>query len=127
MGNCFEATQFNFSTAKNAKSRKGREEGMGSTRLAFTPLRFVSRQVWLPAAAAKGGIAGYDRSDMPTKVQELIARLGADGWYQVRQKGSHRQYRHPTKQGTVTVAGKPSVEVPPGTLNNILKQAGLKK
>ena len=62
-----------------------------------------------------------------TKVQELIARLGADGWYQARQKGSHRQYRHPTKQGTVTVAGKPSVEVPPGTLNSILKQAGLKK
>lgn len=41
-------------------------------------------------------------------------------------KGSHRQFRHPQKPGTVTVAGKPSVEVPPGTLNNILKQAGLK-
>lgn len=64
---------------------------------------------------------------MPTKVQELIARLGADGWYPVRQKGSHRQYHHPSKAGTVTVAGKPSIEVPPGTLNSILKQAGLKK
>jgi predicted RNA binding protein YcfA (HicA-like mRNA interferase family) len=53
--------------------------------------------------------------------------LHADGWYQVRQKGSHRQLHHPTKQGTVTVAGKPSVEVPPGTLNSVLKQAGLKK
>jgi predicted RNA binding protein YcfA (HicA-like mRNA interferase family) len=64
---------------------------------------------------------------MPTKVQELLAMLQADGWYQVRQKGSHRQLHHPTKPGTVTVAGKPSVEVPPGTLNSILKQAGLRR
>ena len=63
---------------------------------------------------------------MPTKVQELIAQLQADGWLKVRQKGSHRQYHHPSKPGTVTVAGKLSVEVPAGTLNNILKQAGLK-
>jgi predicted RNA binding protein YcfA (HicA-like mRNA interferase family) len=69
----------------------------------------------------------YDSASMPTKVQELIARLEADGWYQVRQKGSHRQYHHKVKAGTVTVAGKPSIEVPPGTLNSILKQAGLKK
>lgn len=53
--------------------------------------------------------------------------LQSDGWFQVRQKGSHRQLRHPSKPGTVTVAGKPSVDVPPGTLNSILKQAGLKK
>ncbi|MBW7925604.1 MAG: type II toxin-antitoxin system HicA family toxin [Burkholderiaceae bacterium] len=64
---------------------------------------------------------------MPAKVHELISRLEADGWFQVRQKGSHRQYHHPSKLGTVTAAGKPSVEVPPGTLSNILKQAGLKK
>jgi len=56
-----------------------------------------------------------------------MTRLEADGWYQVRQKGSHRQYHHSSKTGTVTVAGKPGVEVPPGTLNSILKQAGLKK
>lgn len=71
--------------------------------------------------------AEYDAPDMPTKVQELIGRLEADGWYQVRQSGSHRQYHHGSKVGTVTVAGKPSVEVPPGTLSSILKQAGLKK
>jgi len=41
-------------------------------------------------------------------------------------KGSHRQYKHPMKNGTVTVSGKPSVDIPPGTLNNALKQAGLK-
>ena len=64
---------------------------------------------------------------MPVKVHELLARLAADGWVQVREKGSHRQFHHPTKPGTVTVAGKPSVEIPPGTLSNILKQAGLKK
>ncbi|MES1255297.1 MAG: type II toxin-antitoxin system HicA family toxin [Acidobacteriota bacterium] len=64
---------------------------------------------------------------MPLKVHELLARLVADGWFQVRQKGSHRQFHHPTKPGTVTVAGKASLELPPGTLNSILKQAGLKK
>jgi predicted RNA binding protein YcfA (HicA-like mRNA interferase family) len=53
--------------------------------------------------------------------------LEADGWFEVRTKGSHRQFRHPTKPGTVTVAGKPSVDLPPGTLNSVLKQAGLKK
>jgi len=61
------------------------------------------------------------------KVKDLIALIEADGWQQARQKGSHRQFRHPTKPGTVTVAGKPSVDVPPGTLNSVLKQAGLKK
>lgn len=78
-------------------------------------------------AALEAAMSGYDPGSMPTKVQELIARLEADGWYQVRQKGSHRQYHHASKVGTVTVAGKPSVDVPPGTLNSILKQAGLKK
>lgn len=76
------------------------------------------------AAAAR---SEYHHALMPTKVQDLIARLEADGWFQVRQKGSHRQFHHARKTGTVTVAGKPSVEVPPGTLSNILKQAGLKK
>lgn len=64
---------------------------------------------------------------MPVKVHELLARLEADGWHQVRQKGSHRQFHHPTKRGTVTVAGKASLEVPWGTLSSILKQAGLKQ
>jgi predicted RNA binding protein YcfA (HicA-like mRNA interferase family) len=61
------------------------------------------------------------------KVKELIDMLQADGWFQVRMKGSHRQFHHSTKKGTVTVAGKPSVDIPPGTLNSALKQAGLKK
>lgn len=61
------------------------------------------------------------------KVQELMKLLEGDGWFLARTKGSHRQYHHPNKMGTVTVAGKPSVDVPPGTLNSALKQAGLKK
>ncbi len=64
---------------------------------------------------------------MPVKVTELLAMLQADGWKMIRQKGSHRQFHHPSKSGTVTVSGKPSVEVTPGTLNSVLKQAGLKK
>jgi predicted RNA binding protein YcfA (HicA-like mRNA interferase family) len=55
------------------------------------------------------------------KVKELIELLVADGWFQVRMKGSHRQFHHRTKKGTVTVAGKPSIDIPPGTLNSVLK------
>ncbi|MFM8435988.1 MAG: type II toxin-antitoxin system HicA family toxin [Planctomycetia bacterium] len=64
---------------------------------------------------------------MPTRVRDLIRQLEADGWVQVRQRGSHRQFRHPTKAGTVTVAGKESADVPTGTLNSVLKHAGLKQ
>jgi predicted RNA binding protein YcfA (HicA-like mRNA interferase family) len=60
------------------------------------------------------------------KVKELLRLLEKDGWHLVRTKGSHRQLKHPEKPGTVTVAGKESVDIPPGTLNSILKQAGLK-
>jgi predicted RNA binding protein YcfA (HicA-like mRNA interferase family) len=56
----------------------------------------------------------------------VLKLLEDDGWYLARTKGSHRQFKHLTKSGTVTVAGKLSVDVPPGTLNSILKQAGLK-
>jgi predicted RNA binding protein YcfA (HicA-like mRNA interferase family) len=61
------------------------------------------------------------------KVREVIRLLEDDGWQLIRTKGSHRQFRHTAKPGTVTVAGKESIDVPPGTLNSILKQAGLKK
>ncbi|MBV9215439.1 MAG: type II toxin-antitoxin system HicA family toxin [Acidobacteria bacterium] len=61
------------------------------------------------------------------KVKEIIRVIESDGWFLVRTRGSHRQFHHPMKRGTVTIAGKESVEIPPGTLNNILKQAGLKK
>lgn len=60
------------------------------------------------------------------KVRALIETLETDGWRLVRVRGSHRQFRHPTKRGTITVAGKRSAEVPKGTLNVILKSAELK-
>jgi predicted RNA binding protein YcfA (HicA-like mRNA interferase family) len=65
---------------------------------------------------------------LPTvKVRDVVAVLEADGWHLVRTKGSHRQFRHPNKPGTVTVAGKASTDVPIGTLGSIWKQAGLNK
>ena len=60
------------------------------------------------------------------KVNEILVRLQNDGWYLVTTRGSHRQFKHPQKPGRVTVAGKPSDELAPGTLNSILKQASLK-
>jgi len=49
-----------------------------------------------------------------------------DGWFLKRTRGSHRQFRHYTKSGLVTVSGKSGDDLAPGTLNSILKQAGLK-
>ena len=60
------------------------------------------------------------------KVRDLIRLIEKDGWYLIRTRGSHRKFRHPTKSGAVTVAGKLGLEVPAGTLNSVLKQAGLK-
>lgn len=60
------------------------------------------------------------------KVREVVKLLERDGWRLARTKGSHRQFKHPVKKGVVTVAGSPSTEIPRGTLNSILKQAGLK-
>jgi len=62
-----------------------------------------------------------------TKIREVLARLEADGWYLVAIRGSHRQFKHATKSGRVTVAGKPCDDLSPGTLNSVLKQAGLKE
>ena len=60
------------------------------------------------------------------KVRDIIILIEDDGWYLVRTKGSHRQFKHDHKSGVVTVAGKLSQDMPRGTANNILKQAGLK-
>lgn len=64
---------------------------------------------------------------MDVKVSETLRILSNDGWYLVAMKGSHRQLKHPIKAGRVTVAGKPSDDLAPGTLGSILKQSGLKK
>lgn len=60
------------------------------------------------------------------KVKEIIKILEDDDWYLVRTRGSHRQYKHQTKPGLVTVPGKLSDDLAPGTLSSILKQAGIK-
>jgi predicted RNA binding protein YcfA (HicA-like mRNA interferase family) len=59
-------------------------------------------------------------------VRDAIAALELDGWFLVATRGSHRQYKHPTKPGRVTVAGKPSDDLAPGTAASIRKQAGLR-
>lgn len=61
------------------------------------------------------------------KVREVIRMIEADGWDLVVTRGSHRQYKHSVKTGRVTIAGNLSHELAPGTLNSILKQAGLKE
>jgi predicted RNA binding protein YcfA (HicA-like mRNA interferase family) len=61
------------------------------------------------------------------KVREAIAMLENDGWYLVATRGSHRQYKHRVKAGRVTVAGKRSDDLAPGTLNSIMKQAQMKR
>jgi predicted RNA binding protein YcfA (HicA-like mRNA interferase family) len=64
---------------------------------------------------------------MPLKVREAIRLIERDGWIQVRQKGSHRQYHHPVKPGTVTIAGAPSLDLDRATEKAILRQAGIDK
>lgn len=60
------------------------------------------------------------------KVSEIIKKIKNLGWYQVRQKGSHRQFKNDNIKGLVTIAGKMSDEIDRGTLNSIFKQAGIK-
>ena len=64
---------------------------------------------------------------MGMKVRDLIKLLEKEGWYLVTQRGSHRQYKHVTRPGRVTIAGHPSDDLAPGTLNSIFKQAGMKE
>jgi predicted RNA binding protein YcfA (HicA-like mRNA interferase family) len=61
------------------------------------------------------------------KVKDVLKLLKSGGWTEVSRRGSHRQLKHQTKQGRVTVPGKPSDNLAPGTLNSMLKQAGLKE
>lgn len=62
---------------------------------------------------------------MPSKVRDVITELEAAGWRQVGQRGSHRQFEHPTAPGRVTVPGHLGDGVAPGTLSSIRRQAGL--
>lgn len=60
------------------------------------------------------------------KIRDAIKMIEKEGWFIVRTRGSHRQFKHKIKKGLVTIAGKPSDELAPGTLNSVMKQAGLK-
>lgn len=60
------------------------------------------------------------------KIRDIIKMIEKDGWYLVRTRGSHRQYKHVSKRGLVTIAGKPGDDLAPGTLNSIFKQGGYK-
>jgi predicted RNA binding protein YcfA (HicA-like mRNA interferase family) len=61
------------------------------------------------------------------KVREILELLRRDGWLHISTRGSHRQFKHPTKPGRVTVAGKPGLDLHPDTLKSILRQSGLKR
>jgi len=61
------------------------------------------------------------------KVRDAIRMIEMQGWRLARQRGSHRQFKHPTKPGRVTIAGKPGDDLAPGTLKSILRQSGLRK
>lgn len=61
------------------------------------------------------------------KFRDITKLVESDGWHVVTQEGSHRKYKHPVKPGRVIIAGHPSDDVPAGTKNSILKQAGLEK
>jgi len=61
------------------------------------------------------------------KIRDVIKLVEKDGWYEIKRGGgSHRQFKHPTKSGRVTIAGHPSEELAPKTLQSILRQAGLR-
>jgi predicted RNA binding protein YcfA (HicA-like mRNA interferase family) len=60
------------------------------------------------------------------KVRDVIKMIEEDGWSLSRTRGSHRQYKHPIKPGLITIAGKSNDDLAKGTLNSILKKAGLK-
>lgn len=64
---------------------------------------------------------------MTHKVREAIRLVEQDGWSQVDRRGSHRQYKHPVKQGRVTIPGQPGEDLAPGTWLSILRQAGLRE
>ena len=63
---------------------------------------------------------------MPMKVREVIRLLEKQGWVEMRSRGSHRHFKHPNQAFVITVPGNDGKELAPGTLNAILKKAGLK-
>ena len=77
----------------------------------------VAKTPWQNSHPHAGGVV---------KVRDVIKMLEDDGWSVVRQRGSHRQFKHNSKPGLLTLAGKPGDDLAPGTLNSVLKQARVK-
>ena len=71
-------------------------------------------------------IQAYHERVMPMRVREVIRLLEKHGWAELRSRGSHRHFKHPAKAAVITVPGNDGKELAPGTLNDILKKAGLK-
>lgn len=61
------------------------------------------------------------------KIRDVLKLIEADGWYRVKSKGGHRQFKHLTKPGRVTISGHPNDDLGPDTLSSIFKQASLSK
>ena len=80
----------------------------------------------LEKGVVEEAIFTYVGKYMPVTVRQAIKIVERDGWYFVRMKGSHRHYHHPTKGGTVTIAGPPKRDLPAKTWRDIRHQAGLK-
>lgn len=89
------------------------------------PLRFA-RRVMLALGVR---FSPCESSAIPDgmKVSEVLKLLRKDGWSEVPSRGGHRQFKHPTKPGRITVSGKLSDDLPPGTLGSIPNQASLKE
>lgn len=74
----------------------------------------------------ESAVVEYDEIAMPMKVREVVSLLQKYGWIEMRSKGSHRQFKHPEQALVITVPGNQGKELAPGTLNVILRRAGLK-
>jgi predicted RNA binding protein YcfA (HicA-like mRNA interferase family) len=70
-------------------------------------------------------VAYLQPCERSVKVRDLLRLLHEDGWYLAETRGSHHQFKHPTKPGRVTVAGHRNDDVAVGTLKSVLRQAGL--
>ena len=81
----------------------------------------------LPGARRSEGTGDHRDGEGGGDKGSRIKVIERDGWILVRTRGSHQQFAHPVKPETVTVSGKAGVDVPPGTLNSVLKQADLKQ
>jgi len=81
---------------------------------------------WLDRNPLVWQVKAYVGFTKVLKVRDVLKKLNDDGWYLHATRGSHRQFKHPSKVGRVTVPGKPGDDLAPGTANSIFKQAGWK-